>query len=100
MVLAGRSEEDKETCFKEKFMPAVEKTFPVLIRYLKESGSGYFFKSGVSWVDFFIANTVLSLNGFHPELFEKYKELKEHCDRVHSLPQLKNYLEKREKTPF
>uniref|UniRef100_A0A914C6E8 glutathione transferase n=1 Tax=Acrobeloides nanus TaxID=290746 RepID=A0A914C6E8_9BILA len=100
MILTGRRQGDKETVYKEKFLPAVEKTFPILIKYLNVAGNGFFFKSGISWVDFFIANNILRLNALHPELFEKYHELKEHCDRVHSLPQIKDYVESRPKTEF
>ena len=30
MILTGRRQGDKETVYKEKFLPAVEKTFPIL----------------------------------------------------------------------
>lgn len=65
---------------------------------LKESGSGFFAKSGVSWVDFVVANNLLTLKNFAPDLINSYPDMVQHCKRVHELPQLQKYLSKRKES--
>ncbi|KAI1727518.1 putative glutathione S-transferase 7 [Ditylenchus destructor] len=95
MVAAGRREGDKDKLYKESFLPATERHFPRVVKLLNESGSGFFGKSGVSWVDFYLASWILTTKNFAPEVVKSYPELQAHCDRVHALPQLQSYLAKR-----
>uniref|UniRef100_A0A914DX73 glutathione transferase n=1 Tax=Acrobeloides nanus TaxID=290746 RepID=A0A914DX73_9BILA len=99
-VNAGFAPGDKDKVYKEVYLPAAEKHFPVLEKLLKESGSGFFGKSGPSWVDFFIAERVTTEKGFAPEFFKKHPEILAHADRVHNLPQLKDYIKTRKQSPF
>jgi glutathione S-transferase len=46
---------DKEQLKKDLFEPALKRFFPLFEKLLKESGSGFFVKSGVTWADFFFA---------------------------------------------
>jgi hypothetical protein len=69
-----------------------------MVKLLKESGSGYYAKSGLSWVDFLMSELTFTFYGFDPETFKKYPELVEHMERIYALPQLKEYIEKRKKT--
>ncbi|KAI1727520.1 glutathione S-transferase 1 [Ditylenchus destructor] len=98
MVAMGRKEGDKDKLYKEVFVPAAERHFPRCIKLLNESGSGFYGKSGVSWVDFHLASSILTLKHFAPDMVKKYPELQSHCDRVHALPQLQSYLSKRKET--
>jgi len=100
MVAAGRREGDKDKLYKEFFQPAVERHFPRLEKLLKESGSGFYGKSGVSWVDFHLASALVTAEKFAPDEVKKHPELIAHRDRVHALPQLKNYFASRKDTPF
>uniref|UniRef100_A0A914CL94 glutathione transferase n=1 Tax=Acrobeloides nanus TaxID=290746 RepID=A0A914CL94_9BILA len=99
-VVSGRMEGDKDKLYNEVFKPCMEKNLPILVKLLNESGSGFFGKSGVSWVDFFIASSMETMQGFAGELLGHYKEMLAHMDRVNSLPQLKKYIDSRPKTPF
>lgn len=96
----GRAEGNKDELFKTVFTAAIAKHFPVLEKILKESGSGFFAKSGVSWVDFHIASFTETLEGLGPDVVKNYKELLKHKEKVYALPQLKKYLESRPKTQF
>ncbi|KAE9552229.1 hypothetical protein FO519_004573 [Halicephalobus sp. NKZ332] len=98
-VATGREPGDKLSLYNSQFKPAAEKYIPALERSLNASGSGFFGKSGVTFVDFFVAEYVNTLHGFLPEFFEKHQGLLEHSKRVHSLPQLEGYLSTRVKTP-
>ena len=80
---------------KQAFLESVDKLFPTYVKLLKESGSGFFAKSGVSWADFLVANYLLSIRINEPEVLKKYQDLEEFVDRVHALPQIKEYVEKR-----
>jgi glutathione S-transferase len=85
----------------EKLEPNLEKFGPHFERIFKESGSGFFVKSGVSYADFYIADTVYSLHGFDKELFEKKcPYFVEHFKKVYALPELQNYLSSRPQVPF
>jgi glutathione S-transferase len=77
----------------------LEKFAPHFQRLLEESGSGFFGKSGVSYVDFFVAEGLFSTYGVEKELLEsKYPFLVEYFKRVHALPELQKYLSSRPHT--
>uniref|UniRef100_A0A914ECI8 glutathione transferase n=1 Tax=Acrobeloides nanus TaxID=290746 RepID=A0A914ECI8_9BILA len=88
------------TLLTDSFVASTEKLFPVYVKLLNESGSGFFAKSGVTWVDFLVANYLLNIRMHEPEILKKYPELEEHVDRVHSLPKVKEYVEKRPNWKF
>lgn len=61
----------------------LEKFAPHFERLLKESGTGFFGRSGVSYVDFYIADGIYSLHGFDKELIEKkYPFFVQHYKKV------------------
>uniref|UniRef100_A0A914EF00 glutathione transferase n=1 Tax=Acrobeloides nanus TaxID=290746 RepID=A0A914EF00_9BILA len=99
-VLMGRSEGNKDELYKTVFVPAIDKNIPILEKLLKDSGSGFFSKSGVSWVDFYVASFTETLEGMAPEVVSKYSEILKHKEKVYALPQLKKYLDSRPKTQF
>ncbi|KAI1711876.1 glutathione S-transferase 1 [Ditylenchus destructor] len=100
MVGAGFQEGDKDKIYKETFLPAAERHFPRLVKLLNESGSGFFGKLGVSWVDFYVASAFLTIKHFAPDFVGNYPELQSHCDRIHGLPQLQSYLAQRKDSPI
>ncbi|KAI1727519.1 glutathione S-transferase 1 [Ditylenchus destructor] len=100
MVGAGFQEGDKDKIYKDTFLPAAERHFPRLVNLLNDSGSGFFGKSGVSWVDFYVASAFLTIKHFAPDFVRSYPELQSHCDRIHGLPQLQSYLAKRKDSPI
>lgn len=99
-VALGQVDGDKEKLFNEVVKPAFEKIAPILVKTLKESGTGFFGKGGVSWVDFEYSEMIYSFQDTLKELLNKYPELSKHMEKVHALPQLKQYLETRPKTPL
>jgi glutathione S-transferase len=48
-VVAGRVEGDREALKASVLIPTLEQYMPIFERLLKESGSGFFAKSGVTW---------------------------------------------------
>lgn len=39
---------------KEVYQPTISRIFPIYVKQLKESGSGFMIESGPTWIDFFI----------------------------------------------
>ncbi|KAK0395160.1 hypothetical protein QR680_001147 [Steinernema hermaphroditum] len=99
-VAAGMAEGDPAKLYEEKVKPAVSRQFPLLVKYLKESGSGFFVKSGVTWVDLLISEQLSTFKNFQPDILNEYPELEKHIETVRALPQLKAYIEKRPVTQF
>ena len=97
-TVAGYRQGDKDQIYNEKFVPAVEKFFPFFVKSLKESDSGFFAKSGVSWVDFHVANSVQTILNLASDVLKNYPEILEHHKRVHGLPQLQKYLTSRKES--
>uniref|UniRef100_A0A915CSF2 glutathione transferase n=1 Tax=Ditylenchus dipsaci TaxID=166011 RepID=A0A915CSF2_9BILA len=99
LVAIGFKEGNKEALYKEKMVPAVEKHFPVFDRILSKAGSGFFGRSGISWVDFFIADFLTTVMKYGSDsLVNKYSHMKSFYERVHSLPPLKQYFKNRKDT--
>uniref|UniRef100_A0A914CFS0 glutathione transferase n=1 Tax=Acrobeloides nanus TaxID=290746 RepID=A0A914CFS0_9BILA len=99
-IIMGHSKDNKDEVYKTVFKPTLEKNLPILEKLLKDSGSGFFAKSGVSWVDFHVASYIETLEGLGPDVVANYKEITKHKAKVYALPQLKKYLDSRPKTQF
>lgn len=64
-------------------------------KYLKEAGNGWYFKGGLTVVDFLFAGFWTDIDRLAPEFFDKYPLLKANADKVFGLPQIQKYLEER-----
>jgi len=96
-VVLGFAPGDRDQLRKENLIPAMDKYLPLFENVLKESGSGFFVKSGPTYLDFHIGEMFSYLRLLDPELWAKYPVFEEHLKRVYALPQLKNYLASRPK---
>lgn len=90
---------DRDQLKKEKLIPTLEKYAPLFEDALKESGSGFFAKSGPTYLDFHIGEIFNQLRTLDPDVWSKYTVFEEHHKRVHALPQLKKYLDSRPESP-
>uniref|UniRef100_A0AC34QJ98 GST C-terminal domain-containing protein n=1 Tax=Panagrolaimus sp. JU765 TaxID=591449 RepID=A0AC34QJ98_9BILA len=100
IVTAGRAEGDKDALYKEKFLPALEKTFPYIEQVLKKSGSGFIAPSGLTWVDLFIAEISTTIFNYVPEIATKFPFAAEYQKRVYDHPKIKDYIASRKQTPY
>lgn len=82
------------------FLPALNAYLPKIVQLLKSSGSGFFAKSGVTWVDFLISDYMISAFKAAPEIDNKFPELKNHIEKVQKLAQLQKYLKNRPQTEW
>lgn len=96
--LLGLRPGDEEVFYNEIVVPAVNKYFPVLEKAASESFSGFLLNSGVTYVDFELANTIETICNFHPSLMSSYPNLMSVANHVHALPQLQSYFKNRPKT--
>ncbi|KAH7716781.1 glutathione S-transferase [Aphelenchoides avenae] len=95
MVAFGFKEGDKDKLRKDVFDPAVERVFALLEKFIKESGSGFLVKSGYTWVDFLVAEMLVTDENIAPGCLDKHSELKAYKERVHSIPKIKDYVASR-----
>uniref|UniRef100_A0A915CXE7 glutathione transferase n=1 Tax=Ditylenchus dipsaci TaxID=166011 RepID=A0A915CXE7_9BILA len=98
-VVAGFHQGDKEGLRKAVFLPGVEKHFPVYVNILKQSGSGFFIPSGLTWIDFVIAEYMTTIKHFEPAILDKYPAITKFVRKVQSLPQIFEYIANREHQP-
>uniref|UniRef100_A0A914KML6 glutathione transferase n=1 Tax=Meloidogyne incognita TaxID=6306 RepID=A0A914KML6_MELIC len=94
----GIREGDVDKLRKDVFIPGAERVFPLFVKLLAESGSGFFVKSGLTYVDFVLAEYFELVRSFEPEIVGKYKELTDFVDKVYAEPKLKTYLSTRKTT--
>ena len=86
----------QEQLYKDVFVPGAAIHFPRLVKLLAQSGgSGFFAPSGPTIVDFVLAEYFDNVRENEPDTFAKFPELIAHSAKVHSLPQLKEYMGKR-----
>ncbi|KAI1708450.1 putative glutathione S-transferase 5 [Ditylenchus destructor] len=96
-AMLGFKPGDKDALRKDVFLPAAEKLFPQYVRLLKESGSGFFAPSGVTYVDFIVGDYLEHwVNELEPQYMkEKYPELVAYVKKVHAVPEIQKYLKTR-----
>ncbi|KAI1709035.1 putative glutathione S-transferase 5 [Ditylenchus destructor] len=95
--LLGFREGDKAALRKDVFLPNAERLFPQYVRLLKESGSGFLAPSGLTFVDFTVADYFdYWISKLEPEFMkENYPEIVAFVERVYSLPQIQDHMKKR-----
>ncbi|KAI6184852.1 GST protein [Aphelenchoides bicaudatus] len=97
-VAFGYSEGDLKALEASCLVPTLPNYMPLYEQILKESGSGFFVASGVTWVDFYVSEFFLNLQNYAPNVIGEYKFVAEYLERVHNLPQIKEYIKNRPKT--
>uniref|UniRef100_A0A915D4W6 GST C-terminal domain-containing protein n=1 Tax=Ditylenchus dipsaci TaxID=166011 RepID=A0A915D4W6_9BILA len=79
-------------------LKAAEELFPFYERQLQAFDSGLLFPS-ITWADFFVADFFETFSRAFPVIWSGYPTLQQYHQKVHSLPQLVNYLKTRKSTP-
>lgn len=81
------------------FLPSIKKNFPIYVNLLKQSGSGFFIQSGLTWIDFVISEYLTTIEHFEPAILDKYQVLTTFVKKVQTLPEIFDYIAKREYQP-
>ncbi|CAD6195270.1 unnamed protein product [Caenorhabditis auriculariae] len=100
VVFAGFGEGDVDKLRRETLAPAVTKNYAFFTKFLKENGSGFLVGSSVTWVDLLVAQHTADLLKNSPEVLDAFPEVKAHQQKIHSIPNIKKWLETRPETPF
>lgn len=75
----------QDALYTERFSPAVEKYFPLYEKRFRESESGFIASSGLTWIDFIVAELFNRLHTTpHPEIMDRYPELEAYRQRVNA----------------
>ncbi|KAL6736808.1 hypothetical protein Aduo_007115 [Ancylostoma duodenale] len=96
----GMRERDLEQLKKEVLLPAREKFFAILTKFLEQNPSGFLVGDSVTWVDVLISESIATLLSFVPELLDGYPEVKAHMEKVRTIPNLKKWIESSPVRPF
>ncbi|PAV61729.1 hypothetical protein WR25_11150 [Diploscapter pachys] len=89
------SAEELEKLKTENFKPWLEKLFNFYEKYLRKSNSGFFVDSGVTWIDLFVVDQIGTFINRAPGCLEGHEELQKLRDNVLSIPEIKEWVEKR-----
>ncbi|KAI6214492.1 Glutathione S-transferase-1 [Aphelenchoides besseyi] len=90
----------KERLRKEQFLPAIATYLPQLEEIIRSSGSGFFAKSGLTWVDFYVSESIRTIKGIEGEALKSYPLILNHNSKFYEMPELKAYLDKRGPVPY
>ena len=95
-TVLGYREGNKEQLRKDVYVPGVARILPLYEKLLKESGSGFFASSGLTFVDFMVADYLNTwVERVEPDMLKDHPELAAFVKRVHSVPQLQSYIASR-----
>uniref|UniRef100_A0A1I7T6Q1 glutathione transferase n=1 Tax=Caenorhabditis tropicalis TaxID=1561998 RepID=A0A1I7T6Q1_9PELO len=95
-VKFGEKEGDADELYKTVFLPAFKKHYGLFTKALKASGKGFLVGDSLTWIDLLIAEHSSNLLRADPvHLFEEMPEMKEHSERIHSIPQIKKWIQER-----
>ncbi|KAH7699546.1 Nagst-1 protein [Aphelenchoides avenae] len=86
---------DKEKFEREQLRPTVDRLNRQLEEKLANAASGFLAPSGVTWLDFFVTERLYTMQKAKPDLFEAHPKIHQYIQRVHTLPQLKDYIASR-----
>ncbi|PAV60686.1 hypothetical protein WR25_14442 [Diploscapter pachys] len=99
-VALGFLEGDKDKLRQDVYIPTIKKHFPLFVSFLKNNKSGFFVGDRLTWVDITLAHAFSTMDKTDSELMKDFPEVIDHYKKIHSLPKIKEYLEKRPERPF
>ena len=94
-IVRGIMEGDKESVYHSQFHPAVEKAFNYIASVVKKNESGFVVSSGITWVDFYLAENMLTVFNIVPQLREEFPEISNYETKIHDHPLVKDYVKNR-----
>ncbi|KHJ78385.1 glutathione S-transferase protein [Oesophagostomum dentatum] len=99
VVALGFAQGDLAKLTKEVFLPARDKFFAYITKFLKANKSGYLVGDSLTYVDLYLAETSEFAKKV-PTLYDAFPEIKAHAEKVRSIAALKKWIESRPKTNF
>ncbi|KAL6736815.1 hypothetical protein Aduo_007122 [Ancylostoma duodenale] len=99
-IVMGFAQGDADKLFKEVFLPARDKFFGFMTKFLKESKSGYLVGDSLTFADLYLAETSAEFAKDFPSTYDGFPEVKAHAEKIRSIPALKKWIETRPVTKF
>ncbi|CAI2330558.1 unnamed protein product [Caenorhabditis sp. 36 PRJEB53466] len=87
-LVAADVEAAKTNCL----IPARDKFLPILVKFLKESNSGFLLSGGLTYADLIISDNMRTLLGWWPEYLQPYPEVQAWFKKIDSIPEIKKHL--------
>ncbi|KIH45135.1 glutathione S-transferase protein [Ancylostoma duodenale] len=89
-----------EKLTEEVLLPAREKLFGFMTKFLKESKSGYLVGDSLTFADLYVAEISAEFDKRFSKIYDGFPEVKAHAEEVRSIPALKKWIETRPETKF
>ncbi|KAI6219714.1 Glutathione S-transferase-1 [Aphelenchoides besseyi] len=89
---------DTKKLHQEVFLPAARKALPVYDNLIKWSTSGFLLPGGLSYIDFVVAEHLHTIFLMEPQFAEEYPSLTKFKNKIHTLPQIADYVRQRPNT--
>ncbi|GMT13630.1 hypothetical protein PFISCL1PPCAC_4927, partial [Pristionchus fissidentatus] len=99
-LLMGFREGDAEAAKTEHGIPARDKFYPIIVKQLKEAGSGFLVGDSATWVDLLLADQTAAIKKEVPGFLDAYPEVLAHSDKVRAIPQIAKWIETRPESRF
>ncbi|WKX93326.1 hypothetical protein Q1695_010962 [Nippostrongylus brasiliensis] len=99
LVKLGFNEGNVEDVAKELVLPAREKLFTFVAKFLKNNKSGFLVGDSVTWADLVLAEFSSQFQDV-ADFYKGFPEIKAHSEKVRSIPALKKWIETRPNTVF
>ncbi|KAE9555278.1 hypothetical protein FO519_001529 [Halicephalobus sp. NKZ332] len=90
-IARGIIEGDKDSVYHSQFHPAVEKAFNYIASLLEKSESDFVTSSGITWVDFYLVENMLTIFNIVPKLRDEFPAISNYEIKVHDHPLIKDY---------
>ncbi|KAK0423122.1 hypothetical protein QR680_007983 [Steinernema hermaphroditum] len=95
-VLLGMKEGNKDEYFRDVVLPALDKQAPLVESIIEKNGHKLLFGDKVTWVDVVAAEFFSRFIDFGaPDGLKKYPHIEGLVKKVHSIPAIKEHIEKR-----
>uniref|UniRef100_A0A7E4VBZ9 glutathione transferase n=1 Tax=Panagrellus redivivus TaxID=6233 RepID=A0A7E4VBZ9_PANRE len=99
-VAVRESKPNADELYKKDYVPARDTGFKYLEAALAKSKSGFIADSGVTWADFFFAESLVTIQNMDKEFAKLFPKLVAYQKKVHAVPQIKDYVAKRPASQF
>uniref|UniRef100_A0A7E4UUW3 glutathione transferase n=1 Tax=Panagrellus redivivus TaxID=6233 RepID=A0A7E4UUW3_PANRE len=99
-VARGLQEGDRIELFRDLYVPNRDVLMAYITKQMQKSKSGFLLNSGVSWADFFLAETFETLSLVDEDFNTRYPGAAVYKRRVFNLPNLKEYIDSRPEGSF
>ncbi|GMR38232.1 hypothetical protein PMAYCL1PPCAC_08427, partial [Pristionchus mayeri] len=97
-TLLGLDNQDLEKLLLADLRPQRDEFFGYLVRFLRQSGSGFLVGQSVTFADLLIAEHVTTFKSIDPHYVREWPEIEQHWAKIRAIPNLAKWISERPKT--